>query len=92
MTIRSTATWQHRNSCEVLPMQTSSFTTTTDPDELLTEAQAAQLLKLSIRTLQAWRFRATGPRFVRAGRAVRYRRRELNQWVELNSCQGHAPA
>jgi Helix-turn-helix domain len=48
-----------------------------DYDALLTEVQAADLLRLSVRTLQAWRTRAFGPAFVRAGRAVRYRRRDL---------------
>jgi hypothetical protein len=52
-----------------------------DPDALLTEVDAGDLLKLSIRTLQAWRARAFGPTFVRVGRAIRYRRRDLDEWV-----------
>jgi len=47
--------------------------------------QAADLLSLSVRTLQAWRTRAFGPAFVRAGRAVRYRRRDLFAWVDANT-------
>lgn len=54
----------------------------TDADHLLTELQAASLLNLSVRTLQAWRSRATGPLFVRAGRAIRYRRRDLLAWLD----------
>ena len=53
-----------------------------DNDGLLTEAQAADYLKLSIRTLQAWRIRSVGPAFVRAGRAVRYRRYDLLVWIK----------
>jgi hypothetical protein len=56
-----------------------------DYDELLTEAQAADFLKLSIRTLQAWRIRPAGPAFVRAGRAIRYQRCELIAWVDANT-------
>jgi hypothetical protein len=56
-----------------------------DYEALLTEVQAADLLRLSVRTLQAWRTRAFGPAFVRAGRAVRYRRRDLIAWVEVNT-------
>jgi hypothetical protein len=56
-----------------------------DHDELLTEAQAADFLKLSIRTLQAWRIRPAGPSFVRAGRAIRYQRCELIAWVDANT-------
>jgi hypothetical protein len=56
-----------------------------DYEALLTEVQAADLLRLSVRTLQAWRTRAFGPAFVRAGRAVRYRRRDLIAWIEVNT-------
>jgi hypothetical protein len=38
----------------------------TDPDALLVETHAAQLLNLSARTLQAWRLTSRGPAFVRA--------------------------
>lgn len=54
-------------------------------DGLLTEVEAADLLSLSVRTLQAWRTRAFGPAFVRAGRAVRYRRRDLFAWMDANT-------
>jgi hypothetical protein len=57
-------------------------------DALLTEVQAADLLCLSVRTLQAWRTRAFGPAFVRAGRAVRYRRRDLSAWIDANTVMG----
>jgi DNA-binding transcriptional MerR regulator len=56
-----------------------------DPDALLTEGQAARLLNLSVRTLQAWRVGGLGPPFCRLGRAVRYRRRDLLSWIEVNT-------
>jgi Helix-turn-helix domain len=56
-----------------------------DPDALLGEVQAADFLSLSVRTLQAWRARAFGPAFVRAGRAIRYRRRDLLAWMDANT-------
>jgi len=59
----------------------------TDNDGLLTEAQAADYLKLSIRTLQAWRIRGVGPAFVRAGRSVRYRRYDLLVWIKQQTVQ-----
>jgi len=57
------------------------------PDEnaLLNEVQTAKLLNLSTRTLQAWRVRGVGPVFVRAGRAIRYRRRDIIAWIEANT-------
>ncbi|MBB4264290.1 MULTISPECIES: AlpA family transcriptional regulator [unclassified Bradyrhizobium] len=52
---------------------------------LLTEEQAADFLSLSVRTLQAWRLRGAGPKFVRAGRAVRYQQSELIAWIASNT-------
>jgi hypothetical protein len=57
----------------------------TDPDALLNEVQASGLLNLSVRTLQAWRSAGSGPLFVRAGRAIRYRRRDLLTWMDDNT-------
>jgi hypothetical protein len=34
------------------------------------------------RTLERWRQTGDGPRFVRVGRAVRYRRSDLDAWLE----------
>jgi hypothetical protein len=56
-----------------------------DPDALLMEVHAAELLNLSVRTLQAWRLRGDGPAFVRAGRAIRYRRGDLALWINENT-------
>lgn len=56
-----------------------------DADLLLKEEDAAHLLSLSVRTLQAWRVRMTGPPFVQVGRAVRYRRRDLIAWIDANT-------
>lgn len=56
----------------------------TDRDALLTEAQAADFLNLSVRTLQAWRIKLSGPDFVRAGRAIRYRRSDLIRVHQTN--------
>ncbi len=59
--------------------------TPTDLDALLTEVQAADLLNLSARTLQVWRWNDRGPLVVRAGRAIRYRRRDLLAWMDDNT-------
>jgi excisionase family DNA binding protein len=62
----------------------------TNPDAFLTEEQTAEFLNISVRTLQAWRIKLAGPRFVRVGRAIRYRRSDLTAWIEANTV-GHAP-
>ena len=54
-----------------------------DPAALLTEAEAAKLLKFTPRFLQARRVRGDGPAYVSvSSRAVRYRRSDLVAWIE----------
>jgi predicted DNA-binding transcriptional regulator AlpA len=53
-----------------------------DPNELFCQDDAAHFLAVSPRTLEQWRVRGAGPRFVRLSRrAVRYRRRDLHDWI-----------
>ncbi|WP_456782934.1 helix-turn-helix transcriptional regulator [Bradyrhizobium sp. USDA 4516] len=49
---------------------------------LLNEKQAARLLAISFRTLQAWRRTGVGPSFIKLGRAVRYRQQDLLAWAD----------
>ena len=57
-------------------------TTGIDIEAAVSEVTAAKLMGLSVRTLQAWRVRGGGPRFMRFGRAVRYRRRALIEYMD----------
>jgi excisionase family DNA binding protein len=59
---------------------------TRDDESLLNESEAAKLLAVSVRTLQAWRTRESGPPFVRLGRAIRYRLKDLIEWVRSKTC------
>lgn len=56
-----------------------------DLDKFLTEIQTSQLLSVSRRTLQNWRLRGEGPRFVRCGRAIRYSPRDLKVWIDART-------
>jgi excisionase family DNA binding protein len=56
-----------------------------DDDQLFGEVPAADLLGMSYRTLQAWRAEGKGPPFIRAGRAIRYRRSDLRAWMDKNT-------
>jgi len=59
-----------------------------DLDEaLLTVREAAALLRLSERTLERHRVAGTGPAYIALGRAIRYRRRDLRDWIECNARQ-----
>ena len=51
------------------------------PSELLTIAEAAQLLRAPVATLRYWRHLGTGPRSFRLGRRVLYRRDDLHEWI-----------
>jgi excisionase family DNA binding protein len=50
--------------------------------DLLTIAEAAELLRAPVATLRYWRHLGTGPRSFRLGRRVLYRRDDLQAWVE----------
>ena len=49
---------------------------------LLTQREAALSLRLSERTLERMRVSGLGPRFVKAGAAIRYRKIDLERWIE----------
>ncbi len=51
---------------------------------LLTEKQAARLLSMSHRTLQAWRREGAGPAFIKLGRSVRYGQEDILLWALAN--------
>jgi len=54
-----------------------------DPHQLLTEAQAADLICYSQRTLQNWRQRGGGPKYVKvSAKSIRYQRRDVLDWIE----------
>ena len=51
-------------------------------DQLVNERETAAFLDVTDRALQNWRLRGGGPPFVRiSSRAVRYRRRDVIEWV-----------
>lgn len=49
---------------------------------LVMERDAAELLGVSVRTLQKWRLQGNGPRFVKLGHAVRYDVKDLEAYIE----------
>lgn len=54
-------------------------------DCLINETKAAEYLGYTIRALQNWRVRGGGPKFIKvSARSIRYRRRDLNAWVEAH--------
>jgi hypothetical protein len=51
-------------------------------DGFIPETDAADFLCQSVRTIQKWRVTGAGPHFYKFGSSVRYRRRDLTEWVE----------
>jgi hypothetical protein len=61
--------------------------------ELLTEKEVAELLRLRPRTLQDWRVRGIGMPFIRyTERGVRYRRRDVEAFIESREMSSTAAA
>jgi excisionase family DNA binding protein len=52
------------------------------PERLLTPDEVAQWLGKPKATLYAWRSRNLGPRGIRVGNALRYRRTEVERWLD----------
>jgi excisionase family DNA binding protein len=53
-------------------------------DEWLTTDELAELLKVPVPTVRAWRHNGSGPEGVRLGRHVRYRRTAVGAWIAAN--------
>lgn len=54
-----------------------------NPDQLITEKEAAELICYTQRALQNWRVRGGGPEYVKvSARSIRYQRRDVLSWIE----------
>ncbi|MFN3600557.1 MAG: helix-turn-helix transcriptional regulator [Dietzia sp.] len=51
-------------------------------EDLLTPEQLAEELAITVPALTQWRYRGMGPVFVKEGRWVRYRRVDVEEWLE----------
>ncbi len=49
----------------------------------LTDVEVAERLGVSPFTVRAWRFKGIGPRFLKFGRAVRYRPEDVDAYLQL---------
>jgi hypothetical protein len=59
-----------------------------DPDHLLIEAETAAWTRCSPRTLESWRREGVGPKWLKLGRSVCYRVRDLRAWLAAQECGG----
>ena len=54
--------------------------------EMLNDHQVAEHLNMSVASVRRWRTFRKGPKFLKIGSAVRYRREDVDTW--LSSCSG----
>lgn len=55
-------------------------------DRLLTSTEVAEFLDVPVNSLKMWRYRRTGPPWLKVGRHVRYRRGDLERWLDGRAC------
>ncbi|MBX9453225.1 MAG: helix-turn-helix domain-containing protein [Mesorhizobium sp.] len=56
---------------------------------LLTPSQVAELLAVSAKTLTGWRGQGRGPAFIRMGRTIRYRRGDIEGFIDRSGVGSH---
>ena len=52
------------------------------PGDYLSPDALAKLLDVPLATLYGWRYKGIGPVGIRIGRHVRYRRADVEEWIE----------
>ena len=78
---------QTRYAEKALLLKSTGIPDTNDGQEywhqLVDEQAAGAFLNLTTRTLQGWRYKGGGPRYIRvSARCIRYRRADLREWAE----------
>jgi len=61
-------------------------------DGLMTPKEAAAFLRLSVLTLSDLRVKGGSPRYVKTGRLVRYRLKDLEAWIDSRTFGNTAEA
>lgn len=56
-----------------------------DPLALISTEELAALLEIAAITLRIWRVKGCGPRYVKLGRSVKYRRADVAAWLNERS-------
>ena len=65
-------------------------------NRILTDIEVAERLGVSRFTVRSWRLKGVGPRFLKMGRAVRYRSQDVDEYerqalVETQASSDHSP-
>tara|TARA_Y100001970_G_scaffold225716_1_gene278861 strand:+ start:4419 stop:4862 length:444 start_codon:yes stop_codon:yes gene_type:complete len=55
-------------------------------EQYLTINDLCELLSVTPKTVTSWRYRGVGPASFKAGKHVRYKRSDIDTWIEQNKC------
>ena len=61
-------------------------------ERLLTVEEVAEWLGVPVGTIYAWRYRSAGPASYKVGRHVRFRRDDVESWLEDQRCEPAQPS
>jgi predicted DNA-binding transcriptional regulator AlpA len=53
-----------------------------NPERLLDQMEVAEILAVSHKTLEYWRWKKFGPRYVKLGKLARYRECDIQDYIE----------
>lgn len=56
---------------------------------LMTPAEAADFLRVRVRTLADWRLDGKGPVYLKVGHLIRYRHEDIDRWLESHRGVSH---
>ncbi len=84
-----TPPWINGNRAASIPPTETATYRAPDPNKLLTSQETAELLGIRNNSLEIWRFKSKGPRFIKLGPTaqspVRYRLGDVLEWIEQHS-------
>jgi excisionase family DNA binding protein len=61
-------------------------------ERLLSTEEVAEVLGRPARTLRQWRYLGEGPRYLKVGATVRYRARDIEEWLRAQEQEPAARA
>jgi excisionase family DNA binding protein len=67
----------------------SKYSFESSENRSLTDVEVAQRLGVSRFTVRSWRLKGVGPRFLKMGRAVRYRSRDVDEYERQALVETH---
>jgi excisionase family DNA binding protein len=74
----------HPHACSDVGLKHSS-----SENRILTDIELAERLGVSRFTVRSWRLKGVGPRFLKMGRAVRYRSQDVDDYEQQSLVETH---